>query len=211
VVAGAFALGGVTLGAVLEWLRSAGAARRAAARERDDLVVAMGGACSRLMAAGRTWRNLNKAGSKLRQAAYGALESEARRPFAVGDDAMAVVRQLGASAVVNGLRYLFPVNVAETVRTELLPLLSEIAVLAIRLSMTRDEGLKEAAARISDATGALVEHTVAREREYVKREADIQAALGELRRARDVAASVRWRRRRSGGVASLEGAKGAGR
>jgi hypothetical protein len=210
VVAGAFALGGVALGTLLEWLRSAGAARLAAARERDDLVVAMAAACSRLLTAGRMWRNLNTAGSKLRQAAYGALESEARRSFRAGDDAMTVVRQLGASAVVNGLRYLSPVNVAEVVRTELLPLLSEIAVLAIRLSMTGDEGLKAAAARISETTGALVENTVAREREYAKREADVQAAIGQLRRARDAAAATRWPRRRSGGTAAVEGVQRAG-
>ena len=197
VVTGAFALGGVVLGAAVEWVRSAGTAHRAAARERDDLFVAMGEACSRLLVVARTWRNLNKPGAKLRQAAYGAMESEALRPFTVGDDAIAVVRQLGASAVVNGLRYLFPVNVAETVRTELLPLLSEIAVLAIRLSMIGDEGLKDAATRISESTGALVDGMVARERDYAQREAEVQAALGQLRRARDAAAARRWYRKRS--------------
>jgi molybdopterin converting factor small subunit len=197
VVTGAFTLGGVALGAAVEWLRSAGVARSAAVRERDELFVAMGGACSRLLVAARTWRNLNKVGAKLRQAAYGAMESEARRPFRVGDDAMAVARQLAASAVVNGLRYLFPVNVAETVRTDLLPLLSEVAVLAIRLSITGDEELKEAATRIGDTTGALVEHMAAREGDYAKREADVNAALGQLRRARDAAASRRRPGRRS--------------
>ena len=82
-------------------------------------------------------------------------------------------------------------NVAKTVCTELLPLLSEIAVLAIRLSMTGDEGLMTAAARVSETTGALVDNMVARERDYAEREADVQAALGELRRTRDAAAARR--------------------
>jgi hypothetical protein len=60
-------------------------------------------------------------------------------------------RQLISSAVVNGLRHLYPVHVAETVRLDPLPLMSEIAVLAIRFSMTGDKALAEAAARVSDA------------------------------------------------------------
>lgn len=196
VVTGAFTLGGVAVGAAVEWLRSAGAARRVAAKERDDLFAALSAACARLLIAARTWRSLNTAGAKLRQAAYGVMESEARRPFVVGDDATAVVRQLMASAAVNGLRHLWPVNVAETMRSDLLPLMSEIAVLAIRMSMTGDQGVKDAAARLGDATGALTGNMVARERDYAKLEADVTAALGQLRRARDAAAARRWYRRR---------------
>lgn len=166
--------------------------RKVAAKEQDDLFAALSAACVRLLTAARTWRSLNTTGAKLRQAAYGVMESEARRPFAVGDDTIAVVRQLMASAAVNGLRHLWPVNVAETVRSDLLPLMSEIAVLAIRMSMTGDQGLKDAATRLGDATGALTRNMVARERDYVKLEAEVNAALGQLRRARDAAAARRW-------------------
>jgi len=196
VVTGAFTLGGVALGAGLDWLRSAGAARRAAGRERDELFAALGGACSRLLVEARTWRNLDKTGTKVRQAVYGMMESEAQRPFTAGSDGTAVARQLISSAAVNGLKHLFPVNVAARVRTDLLPLLSEITVLAIRLSMTGDEQIKDAAGRIGDATGALLQDIGAREHEYAKREAEVQAALGQLRRARDGAAAGRWPRRR---------------
>ena len=196
VVTGAFTLGGVALGAVVEWVRSAIAARGAAAQERDEVFTALGAACARLLVEARMWRALDKPGSKLRQALFGVMESEARRPFAVGDDLMAVARQLMASAAVNGLRHSFPVNVAERLRAELMPLLSEIAVLAIRLSLTGDAGLKDAAIRVTDATSALVEGMAARERDYVKREAEVQAAFGQLRRARDAAASRKWYRKR---------------
>jgi hypothetical protein len=197
VVTGAFTLGGVALGTALNWLNSAVEGRRTAARERDELVVAMGAACAQLLAEAHTWRVLDRPGSKLRQAAYGVLESEARRPFAVGDDVTAVARQLMASAAVNGLRYLFPVGVAERLRAVLLPLMSEIGVLAIRLSMTRDAELTAASVRITAAVGSLVENLAARERDHAKREAELNAALGELRQARDAVMSRRWHKRRS--------------
>ena len=47
------------------------------------------------------------------------MDSKARRPFAL-DDAIAMVRQLIASAAVNALRYLWLVNVAETIHSDLL-------------------------------------------------------------------------------------------
>ncbi|SRR6266851_744504 len=144
VVAGAFALGGVALGAGLEWLRSVAVAHSAAAGERDETFAALTAASVRLLVEARTWRSLDKPASKTRQALYGVMESEARRPFAIGDDLVTVVRQLLASAVVHGLKHQMPVNVAASIRSELVPLLSEIAVLAIRLSMAGDAGLKDA-------------------------------------------------------------------
>jgi hypothetical protein len=196
VVTGAFTLGGVAFGAALEWLRSAMAVRQAAVRDRDDLFAALSAACAKLLVAARTWRNLNTVSAKLRQAMYGVMESEARRPFAVGDDAVTVARQLMASAAVNGLKHLWPVGVAETIRSDLLPLMSEIAVLAIRLSMTGDTEIKDAAVKISDAVGALAGSLVAKEKEYLRLESEMNAALGELRRARDAAAARRWYRPR---------------
>jgi hypothetical protein len=196
VVAGAFALGGVALGALLEWMRSAGVARRAAAGQRDETFAALGAACVRLMVEARTWRSLDKPGSKARQALYGVMESEARHPFNMGDDLVTVLRQLGASAVVYGLRHQMPVSVVQSMRSELMPLMSEIAVLAMRMSMMGDQGLKDAASRISDATGMLVENLAARDRDYAKREDEVRDAIGQLRRARDAAAAQRWHRRR---------------
>jgi hypothetical protein len=101
-----------------------------------------------------------------------------------------------ASAAVNGLKHLWPVGVAETIRSDLLPLMSEIAVLAIRLSMTGDTEIKDAAVKISDAVGALAGSLVAKEKEYLRLESEMNAALGELRRARDAAAARRWYRPR---------------
>jgi len=102
-----------------------------------------------------------------------------------------------ASAAVKGLRHVWPVNVAETMRSDLLPLMSEIAVLAIRMSMAGDQGVKDAAARLGNATGALMGNMVARERDYAKLEAEVIAAVGQLRRTLDSAAARRWYRRRS--------------
>lgn len=62
VVAGAFALGGVVLGAGLNWFRSAAEARGAAAGKRDETFAALGAACIRLMVEARTWRSLDKPG-----------------------------------------------------------------------------------------------------------------------------------------------------
>jgi hypothetical protein len=195
VVAGAFGLGGVALGAALNWLRTAAESRGSASGKRDETFEALGAACVRLLVEARTWRSLDKPASKARQALYGVLEGEARHPFKVSDDLVAVLRQVGASAVVYGLKHQMPVSVAQSIRSDLMPLLSEIAVLAIRLSMMGDEGLKDAADRITDATGALVENLAARNRDYAKQEAEVQAAIGQLRRARDAAAARRWYRR----------------
>jgi hypothetical protein len=169
VVTGAFTLGGVAFGAALEWLRSAVAARQAAARDRDDLFAALTAACAKLLVAARTWRSLNTVSAKLRQAMYGVMESEVRRPFAVGDDAVAVVRQLMAAAAANGLRHLWPVGVAETIRSDLVPLMSEIAVLAIRMSMTGDTEIKDASVKVSEAVGALAGNLVVKEKDYDER------------------------------------------
>jgi hypothetical protein len=79
------------------------------------------------------------------------MESEAQRPFALGDDATTVARQLMDSAVVKGLKHMMPIGVAGRIRAVLMPLLSEITVLAIRLSMMSDEGPKEQVKTFSTA------------------------------------------------------------
>jgi hypothetical protein len=126
---------------------------------------------------------------------FGLMESEAKQPFAVGDDAWRVARQLMAAAAVNGLRYNFPVNVADRLRDQLLPLMSEITSLAVRLSMTGDTQIHKAAIRLSNAATSLVQHMFERDRRYARRETELEDALRQLRRTRD-AANARWWRRR---------------
>jgi hypothetical protein len=69
-------------------------------------------------------------------------------------------------AAANGLRHLSPVALAEGLRQNLLPLLSEVFVLTVRLSLTGDEQIKEATVRISDAAGSLLEHADERDGDY---------------------------------------------
>jgi hypothetical protein len=76
------------------------------------------------------------------------------------------------------------------------PLRSEISVMAVRLSMTGDEDIKAATIRLGDATGALIEHITEPDPEYRKRQEELRAAIGQLRRARDAADAPLWRRRR---------------
>jgi hypothetical protein len=92
--------------------------------------------------------------------------------------------------------HLWPVGVAETIRSDLLPLMSETAVLAIRMSMAGDTETKDASVKVSEAVGALAGNLVVKEKEYLRLESEVNAALGGLRRARDAAAARRWYRRR---------------
>ena len=191
VVTGAFTLGGVALGAVLEWARSALADRRSAADERDQLFAALGTACVQLGVQARIIRTLNQPGQKLRQLTHGLMEGEARRPVVLSEGLVVALRQMAAAAAANGLGHLSPVSMADRVNRDLLPILSEISVLAIRLSMTGDEDLKQAT-RVSDAAGGLLSGIAEKETGYLEREAELQAAVGQLRRARDAAAAP-WR------------------
>src|SRR5438270_516263 len=59
VITGAFTLGGVVIGGGLDWVRASLAARRAAARERDELIAAIDSACIALMTETLTWRALD--------------------------------------------------------------------------------------------------------------------------------------------------------
>jgi hypothetical protein len=127
-----------------------------------------------------------------RQFLYGLMEGEARQPFSPepGEDWLPEARRALAAEVVNGLRYMSPVNAVDSVRANLLPVRSEIAVLAIRLSMSADKRVKAATERVSDAAGALVDHIGERDRKY--------AATGRIAgRGRTVAAGTG---RRSGAV-----------
>ena len=79
VATGAFTLAGVALGAALEWARSAIAARRSAAAERDELFATLGSAGTRLLMHALLIRDLNRPGSKFRQLLAGVMEGEAQR------------------------------------------------------------------------------------------------------------------------------------
>lgn len=200
---GAFALGGVLLGGSLDWARGSIAARRATARERDQLVAVLDAACIRLMTEARLWRALDTSGSKLRQLGYGLLgelpdlpptASSAALLASLADVAYTVVRWLSAGAS-KGLLHQTPAALTESMRITLLPLLSEITTLAVRLSMAGDGAVKDATDRLAGATGALLEHITESPAQYPQREQEVQAAIGQLRRARDAAAARPWRRR----------------
>jgi hypothetical protein len=62
--------------------------------------------------------------------------------------------------------------------------------------MSGDEGLKDACVRVSAAAAAMVGHLDERPRDYARREAELEASVGQLRRARDAGAAPWWRRRK---------------
>jgi hypothetical protein len=109
-----------------------------------------------------------------------------------------LVRWVG-TGVAKRLQHQTPVALVESLRRSIMPLLSEIAVLGVRLSMTGDEAMKAATARLTDAAGALLEHIDERPAAFAKREEEMHAAIGQLRIARDAAVSPWWRRRKDSG------------
>jgi hypothetical protein len=207
VAAGAFALGGVVVGGALDWVRASIARRQAAASERDQFVAALDAACIRLMTEARLWRTLDTPMAKLRQLGFGILGELPELPAwasstplkeSLSDVGYGLIRWVGKGAAKSFLHQ-SPVALAGSLRTTLLPLLSEITVLCVRLSMIGDEGIKTATVRIGEATGAVLEHITEPEARYLKQQEEVQAALGQLRRARDAAGAHWWhhgRRRR---------------
>ena len=201
VITGAFTLGGVVIGGALDWVRASLSGRRAAARERDELIAAIDAACIALMAEALTWRALDTAKLKLRQLAFGMLEAGlpdlpvAGTPKpSVTDIGYTLVGWLGRGTA-RSLRHQTPVALADSLRSTLWPLRSEISVMAVRLSMTGDENIKAATIRLGDAAGALLEYIAEPDPQYQKRQEELRAAIGELRRARDAARAPLWRRR----------------
>jgi hypothetical protein len=143
VVTGAFTLGGVVIGGALEWARGSIADRRKAAAERDQLVAALDAASIRLMTEARLWRGLDTSASKLRQLSFGLLgelpdlpptSSSAALWASLADLTYTVIRGRGAG-VSRSLLHQTPVALTESMRATLLPLLSEISTMAVRLSM----------------------------------------------------------------------------
>ena len=200
VITGAFALGGVVVGGGLDWVRASLAARRAAAAERDRLVAALDTACIGLMTEAVTWRALDAPGSKLRQLVFGLLgelpasASPAALNATRSDAGYALVRWVG-KATAGSLGHQTPVALTQSMRATLMPLRAEITTMAVRLSMLGDERIKDATLRISAAAGALLEHITEAEAHYTKHGEEMQAALGQLRRARDAAEAHSWRPR----------------
>jgi hypothetical protein len=202
VITGAFTLGGVVIGGGLDWVRASLAARRTAARERDELIAAIDSACIALMTETLTWRALDTGKLKLRQLAFGMLEAGLPELPAKGtpktsavDFGYTVVGWLGRGAAIS-LRHQTPVALTDTLRSIMWPLRFEISVMAVRLSMTGDDDIRAATIRLGDAAGALIEHITEPDSGYRKRQEELRAAIGQLRRARDAADVPLWRRRR---------------
>jgi hypothetical protein len=203
VVTGAFTLGGVVVGGALDWARSSIAARRATSAERDQLVTALDVACLNLITETRLWRTLDRPMSKLLQLSYGLLgelpdllpsASSAAVSASLSEIGYSLIRWAGAAAA-KSLPHQAPVAQAQSLRVTLLPLQSEITAMTVRLSMIGDEEVKTATLRVSEATGALVDHITEPAAQHGLREEEVRAALGQLRRARDAAHAQLWRRR----------------
>jgi hypothetical protein len=124
------------------------------------------------------------------------MESEAQRPMALAPDVTTALAQLVAGTVTYGMRNSHPVALAEGIRRQLMPILSEVTVLSMRLGMAGDSRLKAACVRAGAAAAALLKHLDEHPCDYAKREAELEASVGQLRRARDAAAAPRWRRRK---------------
>jgi hypothetical protein len=202
VTTGAFALGGVVLGGSLDWMRASLALKRAEVGRRDELIAALDAGCIGLMTETRAWRTLDTSGSRFRQLAFGMLEhglpelpASGSAPLSVTDFGYVMLRWIGMGAAKR-LQYQTPVARVDTLRCSVMPLLSEIAILGVRLSMTTDEEIKAATVRVTNAAGGLLEHIDERSAAYAKREEELKAAIGQLRRARDAVAARWWRRRK---------------
>jgi hypothetical protein len=91
---------------------------------------------------------------------------------------------------------LSPGSMAAQFRENLLPVLAEITVLTTKLSMSGDQGLRDASRRVSSAAALLLEHGFGKA-EQQPREDELKAALQQLRDARDLAATPWWNWRES--------------
>jgi hypothetical protein len=201
VITGAFTLGGVVVGGGLDWVRASLAARRAAARERDELIAAIDAACIALLTEAHTWRELDTIKLKLRQIGFGILEAglpDFPAPGSPKPSTADITYRLAGwlgKAVAKSLNQQAPAALTDKLRSTITPLTTEIAVLGVRLSMTGDENIKAATIRLSAAAGALLEHITDRAPQYQERQEELSAAIGQLRRARDAADAPPWRRR----------------
>jgi hypothetical protein len=197
IVTGAFTLAGAVVGGLSTWFTARGADSRAAAKRRDDAFAALADVCVRLQVEARSWRALDTTKSKLRQLYFGLLQTEAVSPVATAPNVTAALTRWLAGGGAYGLKHLHPVEQADRLRQHLTPLLSEAVVLTVQMSMNGDQAVKDACERVGAAAAELVEHIGdEKPRDYAKREVELEAAVGQLRRARDAAAARWWRRRK---------------
>lgn len=185
-------LGGVAVGGVISGVLAHIMRRHHQSDQRDAQFTALAQASVRLVTEARLQRSLNSTNNKLRQALYGAIESDALDDIGTTDLATFLPR-IGAGAIVNGLRYLWPVEQAGGIRTNLLPMLTDVIGAAANLSMNGDKYIQSACENVGNIGNQLLTLPAAEEPDYLALERAFGTALAELRAARDYAALSRWR------------------
>jgi hypothetical protein len=198
-------LGGVAVGGVISGVLAHISRRHHQSDQRDAQFTALAQACIRLVTEARLQRSLNSTSNKLRQAIYGAIESDALDDIGTTDLATFLPR-IGAGAIVHGLRYLWPVEQAGQIRTDLLPMLTDVIGGAANLSMYGDRYMQSACENLGNIGNQLLMLPTAEEPDYLALEDAMGAALAELRAARDHSALSQWRhpRRRKKARARLD-------
>jgi hypothetical protein len=93
-------------------------------------------------------------------------------------------------------RQLEQVAKVESTDRALIPLLSEVQSLSLRLSMTDDSALKDATDRIRNAATAVVGHIGEDDQAYERHLGELGGAVRQLAQARRAAAAHWWRRRK---------------
>jgi hypothetical protein len=166
-VAVAGTLGGVVIGAGLDWARSARAERRAAAGRRDELYISWLEAATQL---------------QVEVAGLRALLAAAEREMQEVPPDTARVKAI-TGKVTAGIR-------------EIAPLMREFMLRAARLAMAGDEAVRQAAERLAAAAGELLGDLAADSPVEVPRTAGLLEAVDGLQRARDAAVAPWWKRRR---------------
>jgi hypothetical protein len=160
-------LGGVAVGAGLDWARSARAERRAAAGRRDELYISWLEAATQLQ--------VEVAGLR---ALLAAAEREMQK---VPPDTARVKAMTG--------------KVTARIR-EIAPLMREFTLRAARLAMAGDEAVRQAAERLAATAAELLGDLAADIPVEASRTAGLLEAFDGLQRARDAAVAPWWKRRR---------------
>ena len=105
-----------------------------------------------------------------------------------------LVRWLSRGAA-KGIRHQTLVALTDKLRSTVMPIRSEIAVLAIRLSMTGDKNIQAATIRLSDAAGALLEDAAEPDPQYHERQEELRQNWATPPCSRRLRCSP-WQRRR---------------
>jgi hypothetical protein len=191
-------LGGVAVGGVISGALAHIARRHHQSDQRDAQFTALAQASIRLLTEARLQRSLNSTTNKLRQGLYGTIESDALDVIGT-TDLITALRRMGAGALVHGLKYLWPVEQAGEIRTNLLPILTDVVGDAANLSMDGDRYIQSACENIGSIGNKLLTLPAAEEPDYLALENAMGTALAELRAARDRAALSRGRHPRRAG------------